>query len=170
MTTEETANDVLSSDPTVLTLSTGTQIRVERLKTRQLLRAVKVLTNGAADVMSGLQFDSEDEDGFAANILASVLFAVPEAEDETIDFVKSMVSPAGIIEHPKSKAEKALNEDLYQQLDKELFNPELEDLISIVEVIVKNEAPHIVALGKRLMLLIPTKTVAPTPTKKSNKN
>lgn len=168
MTTKETANDVLSSEPTVITLSTGTQIRVERLRTRQLLRALKVLTNGAADVLAGFSFDGEDEDGFAANILASLIFAVPEAEDETIDFIQSMVAPADLIDEPKTKADKLLNADLYKKLEKELFNPELEDLISIVEVIVKNEAPHVTALGKRLMLLLPTaQAVATTKSKKN---
>lgn len=168
MTTKETANDVLASEPTILTLSTGTKIRIERLRTRQLLRALKVLTNGAADVLAGFSFDGDDEEGFAANILASLIFAVPEAEDETIEFIQSMVSPADIIEEPKTKADKALNASLYKSLEKELFNPELEDLISIVEVVVKNEAPHVAELGKRLMLLFPTaKAVA---TKKSKKN
>jgi len=168
MTTKETANDVLASEPTVITLSTGTKIRVERLRTRQLLRALKVLTNGAADVLAGFSFDSEDEDGFAANILASLIFAIPEAEDETIEFIQSMVSPADVIENPTSKAQKKLNEDLYRSLQKELFNPELEDLISIVEIVVKNEAPHVAELGKRLMLLFPTTKVVAT--KKSQKN
>lgn len=168
MTTKETANDVLSSEPTVITLTTGTKIRIERLRTRQLLRALKVLTNGAADVLAGFSFDSEDEESFAANILASLIFAIPEAEDETIEFVQSMVSPAELVDEPKTKADKLLNADLYKKLEKELFNPELEDLISIVEVIIKNEAPHVAELGKRLMLLLPTaKAVA---TKKSDKN
>lgn len=167
MTTKETANDVLASEPVVITLSTGTRISIERLKTRQLLRALRVLTTGAAEVLADFKFDAEDEEGMAANILAALVFAIPEAEDETIHFIQSMIKPADIKEDVKTKGDKLYNEDLYKSLEKETYNPELEDLISIVEVIVKNETPHISALGKRLMLLLPTATAVAT--KKSNK-
>lgn len=167
MTTKETANDILSAEPTVLTLSTGTKIRVERLKTRQTLRAIRVLTTGAADILADFDFNSEDEGGMAASLLAALIFAVPEAEDETIDFIQSMVSPYDLKADPKTKADKLYNADLYKQLEKELFNPELDDLISIVEVIVKLETPHIAELGKRLMLLLPTAKVVAQKSKKS---
>lgn len=161
MTTEETANDVLSSEPTQLTLSTGTVIKIERLKTRQMLRALKVLTVGAADILAELDFEGKEADDLTTSVLAALIFAIPEAEDETIEFIQSMVSPADIVLEPRTKGDKLLNADLYKKLEQELFNPDLEDLISIVEVIVKNETPHVAALGKRLMLLLPkTKTVA----------
>ena len=38
----------------------------------------------------------------------------------------------------------------------ELRDPELDDLITIVEEVVKIEGPHILALGKRLAALLPT--------------
>lgn len=168
MTTKETANDVLLSEPTVITLSTGTKVRVERLKMRQTLRAIRVLTTGAADVLSTFEFDAEDQEGLAANLLAALAFAIPEAEDEAIDFLQSMVSPFDLIEEPKTKAEKSFNVDLYKKLEKELYNPELDDAISIIEVVVKNEGPHIAELGKRITLLLPT-AVATSEAKQSKK-
>ena len=65
-----------------------------------------------------------------------------------------MVSPAGYIEKPRTPEQAQANADLYDKLVAELANPDLDDLMTIVELIVTNEAPHIMALGKRLMVLL----------------
>lgn len=152
MTTENADIDTIASAPTDLTLVSGTKVQVERLKTRQLMRLMKILTRGAGPALSDLSF--EDGAELAGQVLATVAFSIPEAEEETIEFVQSMVSPVGLIDNPRSGPEHEVNIGLIEALEAEMRNPELEDLISVLERVITVEAPHLVALGKRLALLL----------------
>lgn len=156
MTTKNPDTDALDSVPSTLTLTGGIEVEVQRLKLRQLLRLLKILSAGAAPAMEALAVadDSSTED-FTQSLILAVLVAIPEAEDETVDFLNSMVLPVGFhTGRNVSKAGKAENEALINELDEVFFNPELEDLVSLVEIIVTNEAPHIKALGNRLATLL----------------
>lgn len=154
MTTKNTDIDNIDAAPEPLVLTTGLPVLVERLKTRQTMRLLKILTAGAGPALADLRFDGDDTEGMTAQILGTILFAIPDAEEETIDFVQSMVIPAGLIDSPHSKPEKEVNAELFERLARDLENPELDDLVSIIEVVVRNEAPHLAALGKRLGLLL----------------
>jgi hypothetical protein len=155
MTTVNTDIDTLASEPFPLTLESGTEILVQRLKTRQLMRLLKIITRGAGDVLTELKFSSDmDAEMFTGQLLGAVILSIPEAEDETIDFVKTMVLPATYIEAPRTPAEREANEVHLLALSNELDNPELGDLVTIMEQIITNEAQHMLALGKRLALLL----------------
>jgi hypothetical protein len=158
--------DTLTTETEPLELSTGTKVNVERLKTRQTMSLLKILTRGAGAAMSTLSFgDDTDQSEFVQQLIASIVLAIPEAEDETIEFVQRMVSPADLITPDRGKKltvpESEINEAKWTSLIIELDNPELEDLVAIIEVVAKNEAPHLLALGKRLALLwkVQTKSV-----------
>lgn len=151
MTTVNNDIDTLASEPTQLTLTSGIKIKVVRLKTRQLMKLLKILTSGAGSVLGSLKFSADmDPKEFTGSLIGAVILSIPEAEDETIDFIQTMVESDGLIVDPKSKPEKESNFELEKALRIELDNPELEDLTIILEEIVRNEAPHILALGKRL--------------------
>ena len=155
MTTGNTDLDTISSDPIPLTLESGFEIKIERLKTRALMALLKILTRGAAEVLGTLSFNSESsQEEFTGQLLAAVVLAIPEAEDETVEFIQRMVSPAGIKEGRLSKAEIQENVELEMTLRNELYDPEIGDLITIVSEIVTNEAPHIRALGNQLGVLL----------------
>lgn len=158
MTTETNPElEALVAEGDEITLSTGTRITVERLKTRQLFKFVKILTSGAGQILANLDFgDIEDGAAFAGQLLAVTLVAIPDAEDESIDFIQSMVRPVGVIEKPRTAKERESNEALYDAIAEELDNPELDDLITIFTRVVTAEAPHIQALGKRLAGLLAT--------------
>jgi len=155
---DETTNpdiDTLASESSVITLESGFEVTVQRLKTRQTMRLLKILTRGASDALMTIKFgeDTSTED-FTGSLLAAVVLSIPEAEDETIDFIKGMVLPVGYIESKRlSIPEQEINAELDARLDVEMEDPELGDLISIAERVVTIEAPHIQALGKRLALL-----------------
>ena len=53
-----------------------------------------------------------------------------------------------------TNADKAANEALWAQFNTDLFNPELDDLIDLIELIVKQEAPELQALGKKLQSMM----------------
>lgn len=154
--------EAIQADPSICTLMDGTEVYVERLKTRQLFRLLKVLTTGAGEFLSTIQLSAEmNTEEFAGNLLAALVIAIPEAEDEAMEFIISMVSPVGIIEGKKlSDIETEINVDKYAHLQEILFNPEIEDTITIIERVIQVEAPHIQSLGKRLSLLLKTQQVA----------
>lgn len=135
----------LDPQPTEMRLISGTEYELEPLKLRQFLRLLRIITKGAADVLDSTNLDFNDGDAFVQQFIGMILFSIPEAEDETIDFIRSMVRPKitltgnAKIDNPKVNA-------FYQEID----NPELEDTITIVQTIIEAEAEDIRALGKRL--------------------
>jgi len=149
MTTSEI--DLLTSEPQTLTLVSGTEVRVLRLKTRQLMKLMRILTTGAGSALANVQLgDDSTPEQITTQLLAMLAFSIPEAEDETIDFIWSMVEPAKLITDPKSKPEHEVNEGLMENLRAEMTNPELDDLMTVIEAVVTIEGPHLASLGKRL--------------------
>lgn len=161
--------DTILGDPKSVTLASGSKVNVQRLKTRQLLRLLRVLTRGVGPALTEFNFGGE-QSGLTQQILGMVLMSIPEAEDETVDFILSMVTPEGFNESPKSDADRKKNEDLFHAMAKELDNPELDDLITIMEVVIQAETPHIVALGKRLATLLTAHQKSETAKKSAKKN
>lgn len=154
MTTGNIDIDTLSQEPTPVTLVSGLEIKIERLRTRALMALLKILTRGAGAVLGELQFDSEtSSEAFVGQLLGAVIVAIPEAEDETVEFINRMVTPV-LKEGRLSKADIAANADLEVQLRTELADPDLDDLLTIFSEIINIEGPHILALGKRLGVLI----------------
>lgn len=149
MTTSEV--DVLDGVPTPIVLSNGLSVNVNRLKTRETLKLLKILTKGAGYALSAIT--SGDGEEFAETLLLSMILAIPEAEDETLDFIRAMVVPAEITAGAKAKSK---NAELFNLLADALDNPELDDLIDICAAIIKVEAPHLEELGKKIALLLQT--------------
>jgi hypothetical protein len=114
---------------------------------------LKIITRGAAPIIPNLKVDGDTTaEEWTQQFLAVVMLAIPESEQETIEFIASMIKPAGLIEgRALNKADKERNDALWDAVEKDLGNPELEDLVTIIEAIVKNEAEDLKALGKRLM-------------------
>lgn len=147
--------EVIVDEGDTVTLSSGTQVLIKPLKSRQFLRLLRIITHGAGGMLLNVKFSGEDTpEEFGAKLFALVGFAIPDAEDEVIDFLLAMAQPVGVKEGRElTKAEKAKNEELKAALFEELYNPELEDLVTLVEAIVKREAEDLQALGKRLMAM-----------------
>lgn len=149
--------DVLDPVPEQLKLSSGTVVLVEDLKARQFFKFLRIITHGALPMVSDLsifKMDSDMDTGeFGARLLSLMILSIPDAEDESVDFIRAMVKPYGLIEgglRGLNKVDKERNEELWRRVDADLENPELDDLITIIEAVVKREAADIQALGKRL--------------------
>lgn len=136
--------DRLDPQPIEMRLESGTEFDLEPLKLRQFLRLLRIITRGAADVLDQARLDFDNPQEFVQTFLGMVLFSIPEAEEETIDFIKSMVRPKELT----GNADKDLIR--IRELSAELDNPELEDTITIVQCIIEREAEDLRALGKRL--------------------
>ncbi len=148
-------------DPTlpVVKLSTGYALDIQRLKTRQLFRLLKVLTHGAGPALmqSNLNFNEDSPQEFGQKLLALVIMSIPDAENEFIEFLASMCQPHGLANGKKlTKQQGEDNTALWTRYNEELHNPDPMDLLDVVEVIVKTEAPDLQALGKRLAALFQT--------------
>lgn len=147
------------ADSGSITLSTGTELVLQPLKARQFFKLLRIITHGAAPILPTLKFDSGDStEDWVQKFLAVVLMAIPESEQETLEFIASMIKPAGLIEAKGrradlSKKDRELNDALWDRVEVDLGNPDLEDLFTIIEAIVRNEGEDLKALGKRLMSL-----------------
>lgn len=152
--------DQLDPIPETITLRSGMKVQLESLKARQFFKLLRIVTHGALPGLrdSGifqLDFDELDVDEFVGRLLSVVVMSIPEAEDETIEFLRSMCFPIGLIERRGlNKQDVERNTILWEALDEELENPELQDMVTIIEAVVKREAADIQALGKRLASMI----------------
>lgn len=138
----------LLEDPTgPFSLSSGTTFQIRQLRLRELLRLLRIITRGASVTMPAMNLDFDNPDEFVQTFIAMVIFSIPEAEDETVDFVQSMVEPVPSgFEDADARARVALL--------RELENPDLEDTITILTVIVATEGRDLAALGKRLRSML----------------
>lgn len=146
--------DKLDPVPDTVTLESGLRVQLESLRARQFFKLLRIITHGALPGMqqAGL-FDMNDMDSqeFMGRLLSVTVLSIPDAEDETIEFLKSMCYPVGLIERKGlNKQDVERNTILWEALEAELENPELGDLVTIVEAVIKREAEDIQALGKRL--------------------
>lgn len=142
--------------PETVTLGSGTVVHLEPLRSRQFFKFLRIVTHGALPIAGrgGLFEGDPSVEEFVGRLVSLVVLSIPDAEDETIDFIHSMCKPAGLIEGRRlSKQDQERNAALWAALDEELDNPELDDLVSIIEAIVRREAEDIQALGKRLMAM-----------------
>lgn len=147
--------EVIVEESDLVELSTGFKVNVLPLKSRQFFKLLRIITHGAGGLLMNLNFSGDDSpEAFGAKLLALVGYAVPDAEDEVIEFLLSITEAEGTKSGRKlTKEDKKTNEELAEQLFEELDNPELEDLLTIIEAIVKREAGDLQALGKRLMAM-----------------
>lgn len=155
MTTGNTDTDTLLAEPVPLTLVSGRAIKVERLRTRALMSLLKILTSGAAEILPTLSFSADtSQEEFTGQLLGAMIMAIPEAEDEAVEFINRMVSPAGLKTGSRlTPGDMEFNMEAEMGLREELADPDLNDLLTIVSEIIKVEAPHIMALGKQLAVL-----------------
>ncbi len=164
MTTVNADIDAIEAVPTPLTLESGLPIKVLRIRTLATLALLRILARGAGETL--LQYVSRDTDAeeFTGALLGAVVFSVPEQPQETLEFVRLLVEPANLNTQPSNPGDFAYNQEQRDLLAAELADPSIEDMITIVEQIVHLEAPHVLALGKRLAALFPTALKAETKT------
>lgn len=138
-------------------LSSGTYVEVHPLRTRQLFKLMKIITRGAGPLFLEMDLNfSDSEEAFVGKLLGLVIIAVPEAENEAIEFLQAMTDPVGTIEGRRlTPADQERNDTLWAAYNAALENPELEDTLDLIEVIIRRSASDIQSLGKRLRTMLP---------------
>lgn len=132
-----------------ITLVDGTKVLIRPLKLRELFALLKILTRGAAMAMGGSSFRVlEGQEEFAETLIALLINAIPEAEEEVMEFLRVVVDPAP----PEGGWKNTISEeDAHHHLNELLLvNPEIEDLIDIITAVVYAESQDIERLGKKL--------------------
>jgi hypothetical protein len=156
-TTGQSSLDRLDPLPETLALQSGLEVNVLPLKTRQFFKMLRIVTRGGANVLQAMNLSTDvTDEAFAAQLLGIIVFSIPEAEDEAVAFIQAMVEP--------------VRDEDREKFDAEMTNPELEDTVSILEVVMRREGSDLKALGKRLMSMMRTAEkagVAPKTKKKS---
>lgn len=149
--------DRLDPPSDLVALSDGRKVEIQRLKLRQLFRLLRIITRGGAgylpmlrEALAGATSDEDRAEAFGTQLIAIALIALPEAEDEAVEFIMSVVEPEGILPG-RDKLSVKRNDELRQKLAEYLYNPEPEDAITIIEAVVDREKSDLVSLGKRLM-------------------
>jgi hypothetical protein len=141
-----------------LQLEAGVFVEFVPLRTREFFRLLKIVTNGAGPMLLRMDFTAGDsEEAYVAKLLGLVLASVPNAEDESIEFIQSICRPVGVIDRPErdlSKGDRERNEALWTGFYKALQNPDIMDTVNIIEAVVRREATDMRALGKRVQAML----------------
>lgn len=169
--TADTEIDILSGDPDLLHLpEADIDVYVERLRTRQLFKFLRILTTGAGPALADLEIGADTDAGeLTQQLIAILLISIPEAEDEVMDFLKSMVRPIDLVSPERSKADKEANVAKYLSMYDVMNNPLPGDTFALLFRIVETEAPNMLALGKQIAALLPSAAKLTTSSKKPSK-
>jgi hypothetical protein len=144
--------DRLDPLPDKLKLVNGIEFEMQPLKLRQFLAMLRIVTRGATGVLASGGLSSRDGDDFARQLMMLLLFAIPESEEETIEFIGTLVKPV-LTGNPE------IDDKIVTEFEEAIRDPELEDMALIIQAFVQNEAADLRSLGNRLrsMLSVATK-------------
>lgn len=141
MTTTDTAPEaealavVLPVVSTIVVKTTEgpVECRVKRLKTREILILLRVLTTAfGTGAVSQLKLNQESPEAMAADAAALMMVALPEAGTEFVHFVSHVVEP--------------IDEDKAEAVYTELVNPEADVILDAFEVIAVQEKDNLFEL------------------------
>lgn len=142
--------DILLPVSDRVTLSNGVEVDILPLKARQFFALLRILTRGASGILPRLaQISNPDE--LVAQLTALVLFAVPEAPDATFEFLTSVIDIPTI---PGPRGRTPVWSPEGEEVVELMANPEMEDVMSIIEVVVRANQDDLASLGKRMMAMI----------------
>jgi hypothetical protein len=117
----------------------GVTCTVRRIKLRELLYAIRVLTNGMRGGLAEVEFDQLDQSAW----IGLMMSAIPNAVDEFVDLMNILIRP------PDGVAKADL-----ERVQAELENPDPDLLLDLVPIVVAQEQQTFeLLLGKATRLL-----------------
>ena len=158
ITDDEQSQELDALDPIQETfeLSSGVTVLIEPLRTRQFFRLFRIITHGAPSYLEGslTGLVEGDPDEVTTRLVAMIVFSIPEAEEQTMDFLTSMVRPVGLEQAGGNKAAATRNSQKWNEVEAAMINPSMDDTLGIVELIIRRESKDLAALGKRLVSML----------------
>lgn len=127
-----------------VTLSNGHRLPLRQLKAKQLFVLMRIITRGGfqlvPQLLTGMGMWTPTE--FANQLIALLVWAVPEAPEATFEFLRTM------IEFPLDE-QGQLTEQGKEDVNL-LVDPEMEDVVEIITTIVMDNKDDLVSLGKKM--------------------
>lgn len=111
----------------------GIDARVRRLKTREFLSLIRVLTTGMGPAIGKISLTPDDPEKLQGELVGLFLVAVPNAIDEFAEFLLSIVEAVNPSDQPK--------------LLKAMVNPEAEVLLDVLTVLAEQEKDDLSVLA-----------------------
>lgn len=144
--------DTILGRTALLTLTTGMQVRVKPLATRELLALLNIGVAGIGPRLGDLNLDPDEAtETFVAKFAGLILSGLGAAADEAMAFLRMVIEPAGkVVTFRPDKAQRLRNAALDDELDRVMSNPHPDDTISIIEHVATMNAGDLQAWGKRL--------------------
>lgn len=110
----------------------GVHATVRRLKTREFLSLMRVLTNGLGPGLAEVKFSTDDKDAMQQEMMALFMLAIPNAIEDFGLFMLQIVDPVDEKDAPV--------------LMREMENPDPDVLIDILVVLSEQEKDDLFAL------------------------
>lgn len=148
-------SDALDPSTRVLTFEDGSQVKVLDIRLRALMKCLKIITRGAGPLLFDprMQLTGTSTE-IAVKFMTILGFAVPEAEDEAIEFILSVIEPVGLVKGRKlTNQEKENNSRLLEELVTEWDDPDPLKAITVLEAVVHAEKEDLAGLVKKLMTM-----------------
>jgi hypothetical protein len=132
--------DALVPDTGASILIGGVPCTVNRIRTREMLALLRILTRGLGPMIQPMldQIDWSSTEGTVGHLGGMIVIASAEAPDATIEFVRSVVTP----EYDRDKDLTEQNMAFVQAVD----NPDPVVIIDIIDRVVEQEREDIAAL------------------------
>ena len=110
----------------------GVKCTVRRLKAREFFMVMGVLTNGLGPNLAEVRWEGDSEE-IQGMLMGAFLLAIPNAADDVIRLCQHLVEPQG---------DKKENQRIRLYME----NPEVEDLLPVIDALIENEADSIRSL------------------------
>lgn len=110
----------------------GITARVKRLKSKEFLGLIRVLTLGLGPSIGQFDLSGKDEEEVQGKVIAMFIMAIPEAIDEFGEFLFSVVEP--------------VDKSQDGQLHLAMKNPDMDVLLEVITVIAEQEADDFASL------------------------
>lgn len=122
--------EAILPDPTAYEVE-GIPANVKRLKSREFLALLRVITNGAGAHMGSFDF-SGDSDEVSGKLVGLAIVAIPNAAEEFTDLLQLVVEPK--------------NRSDANALSKALQNPDIDVLLDVITIIAEQEKDDLTEL------------------------
>lgn len=131
---DEDVDDLEAIHPDVVRVTIDGQVcKIHRLKTREFLELMRILTNGLGPNIGNVRLSFDDPDAIGSEMMALMFMAIPNASQEFAVFLADIVEP--VDGEQKGKVAAYLHD-----------NPELDEMLEIFEAVARQEKDDLSAL------------------------
>jgi hypothetical protein len=110
----------------------GIEVTIRHLKTREFLQVMGIITRGLGPAAAQLQTENATPEEMGALMAAALMQSLPASPEEFIRLLKMIVEP--------------VDQNRRVELMTYLNNPEIEDLLPIIDKVIENEVDNFVTL------------------------